>query len=91
MCDDLYLFTYLFRLPSDFGGKNKHKLIHASLEVILVYFFFPLCLGHAQGSGWLIEMSREVSQTSTWATSNIVISTPYPSKRHKGVQRDGRE
>lgn len=35
------------------------------------------------GQWWLIEMSREVSQTSTWVTSNIVISTPYPSKQHK--------
>lgn len=85
-----YLFTYLFRLPSDFGGKQTQTDSCLTWSYFSL-FFSPLCLGHAQGSGWLIEMSREVSQTSTWATSNIVISTPYPSKRHKGVQRDGRE
>lgn len=90
MCDDFYLFTYSFRLPSDFGGKQTQTDSCLTWSYFSL-FFSPLCLGHAQGSGWLIEMSREVSQTSTWATSNIVISTPNPSKRHKGVQRDGRE
>lgn len=43
-----------------------------------VFLFPPTCPGQQQ-----LSRARGVSPTSTWVTSNIVISTPYPSKQHK--------